>query len=1237
MKRPLLSLLLLILLGILGGGTWLLATENGNQRLLQWTLGDRLRIEHYAGTLLRGLDLQGVAYRDGPLQLTIDSLRLRWEPAALFSGLLHIRQLQASGIGYRAAGGDDTAADSAPPTLPLALRLDQVELQGLHIETGADPQSVQRIALSASTQGNRVQIDRFEVDYADYRAETEGQIALAPNYPLQLKIHWQGELPEIGPARGSGEISGDLLRLVIVHDLETPYSISTRGHADLAGEEPVLDLDSRWQSLAWPMTESAVLSDGGHIRLSGPLQKLQVGGNTRLRFPDTGTPPFDVQVATRLSGSGLDDLTLEVRELREGTLPPLELRVGGAIALTDGTPQLDLRGNWSHARWPLLSEAFSASPDGRFQLRGPATQPQLESQAELTFPQGHAPTIQARLQGRLSATGLAGLILDANLLDGTLHTTGDLAWSPAVTWELAVSGESLNPAVQWPEWPGSLALQAMLQGDITAQGPRLVAELRQLRGTLQQQPLTGSGHARYDHTGLDLQTLALRSGPNEIRLHGRLGDRLDLQYELQAPDLAAFWPALQGAVSAEGRLAGTREQPQLRTRLQARKLSYAQQRIGQLDADLDWQQGQARGQLAATQLQSGEWQGRRLTLNLTGTPEAHRAQLELDAIDLRLTTLLQGGWTSPLWRGHLEQLAIDQSRLGRWSLSEPAALLAGADRFSLAQTCLRQDQARLCTSAAWSPDDSRIDANLSRIPLPRLLYWLPAEVAVDGNIDGELHLTGTFPALTGDTRLTLPQGDLRLETPGEQPLQLALRDGVVSLHMGPEGNQATFALSAAGGEIAADARTAPFTTEGPLAVTGNLRAQLPDLRPLGLLLPGLSDIRGRLAAQAKIGGHLGQPQIEGEVTLNDGAANLPQLGLALEGIQLNARNRGRERLALEGQLSSGGGTLGLQGELQLDPAQGWPLSLKLQGEEVQVVRLPEAVAYASPNLDIQLQNRQLTIQGNLKLPRADIQLRELPDSAVGVSEDEVIVGGSSPPAKAPPLDMAVRVAVQIGEQVHFSGFGLETRVQGLVGLNSREGRTLAQGELNLKEGRYRAYGQDLTIEQGRLLFNGPPQNPTLDIRATRLSKDRSVTAVLNVNGNLRNPLVQVSSNPSLPEEEALAYLVTGQGLSAEGPGGAALLRQAAAAKGLEKSQEILNRVASGLGMDEVRFEEGETLEDTALLLGKYLSPDLYVSYAVGLFDNRGALVTRYRLSERLRLEVQSGSSQSMDLIYDVER
>ncbi|WP_260294479.1 translocation/assembly module TamB domain-containing protein [Sedimenticola hydrogenitrophicus] len=1241
MRRPLLLVLLLTLLGIVGGAAWLLGSEQGNRRLLEWTLGDNLRIERYAGTLLQGLDLQGVAYRDGELRLTIENLHLRWEPTALFGGLLHIRQLQASGIHYVSLAPAETAASPAPPQLPLTLRLDQVELDDIRIGDGDEAQSIGRLALNARTREDTLEILNLQVDYAAYRAEVEGQIELAEDYPLQLKIRWQGDLselgPEFGPARGSGEINGNLQRLTLQHTLERPFGIRTQGQVDLSGESPELTLEGDWRPLAWPPQDAVVESAGGQYRLSGPLESPRLSSEAELLFPGTDTPPFKARLETRLSPDGLTDLDLEVREIRAAGLSPLQLRVTGAVRLAGEEPQLDLRGEWMQVRWPLLSEAFNESPNGSFRLSGPVTNPHLESQADLHFPQGGAPDIQARLQGQLSAGGLSDMTLEAELLDGTLRSQGQVTWAPAIDWNLAISGDSLNPARQWPEWPGKLALQATLQGGISDQGLWLSTELRRLDGTLQQQPVTASGRGRYDHNGLELQALDLQSGPNGLKLQGRLGERLDLRYDLQAPKLAAFWPALQGAITADGRLGGTRDQPEFSTRLRATGLSYAEQRIGRLEADLTWLQGRAEGQLTATGLQSGEWQGRRLSLSLTGTPEAHQVRLSLEASDLRLDTALQGGWNAPLWRGHLERLAIDQAQFGRWSTTGRSALLAGSDRFNLEQTCLTQEQARLCTSGAWTPKSSRVDGNLTAIPLNRLLHWLPAEVAVNGSLDGELHLAGTFPALTGEARLALPQGNLRMEAAEDQPLQLALRDGLLTLRMTPEGNRASLEIKAGDGRIAADARTAPFNAGKPLAVSGNLKAELPDLQPLGLLLPGLRDLRGRLVAEASLDGDLGQPRIEALATLDEGAANLPQLGLMLEGVQLTARNRGNERLVLEGQLVSGGGTLRLQGDLLLDAAQGWPLSLKLQGEEIQVVRLPEAVAYASPKLEIGLRNRRLQVEGNLKIPKADIQLRELPESAVEVSEDEVIVGQTGTEQSTPPLAIETRLFIQLGDQVRFSGFGLKTRLEGAVALNSREDRTLARGELSLQEGRYRAYGQDLTIQQGRLLFNGPPQNPSLDIRATRLSHDRSVTAVLNLSGNLRDPRVQVSSDPSLPEEEALAYLITGRGLAEEGPGSAAMLRQAAAAKGLEKSQEILNRLAGGLGVDEVRFEEGETLEDTSLLLGKYLSPDLYVSYAVGLFDNRGALVTRYRLSERLRLEVQSGSSQSMDLIYDVER
>ncbi len=449
-------------------------------------------------------------------------------------------------------------------------------------------------------------------------------------------------------------------------------------------------------------------------------------------------------------------------------------------------------------------------------------------------------------------------------------------------------------------------------------------------------------------------------------------------------------------------------------------------------------------------------------------------------------------------------------------------------------------------------------------------------------------------------------------------------------------NQAELSIKVGEGVISSLLTTGPLGTTGPIPLSGKVNAKIPYLQQLNPLLQGLTNIRGNLSAEATLSGTLDQPTVVGVFNLAEGAAVVPQLGLELESIQLSARNQGVERLLLEGGITSGSGRLTINGNLLLNAAQGWPLTLQLNGKNIQVARLPEAEIEVSPDLKMVLSRKQLLVRGKLLLPQANIEFKELPKKAILVSKDEIIVGQTAVVPSSPPLAIDAEVTLRVGDKVKFSGFGLTTRLEGTVELYSKEARNLAQGELSLHEGRYRAYGQDLTIEQGRLVFNGSLENPNLDIKATRLSQDHSVTAELSLSGNLRVPQVTISSTPPLPEEEALSYLLTGKGLAEESPGTATMLRQAAAAKGLEKSQEILNRLASGLGVDEVRLTEGSNLQDTTLLLGKYLSPDLYVSYAVGLFDNRGALITRYRLSEKLRLEVQSGTKQSMDLIYDVE-
>jgi len=82
---------------------------------------------------------------------------------------------------------------------------------------------------------------------------------------------------------------------------------------------------------------------------------------------------------------------------------------------------------------------------------------------------------------------------------------------------------------------------------------------------------------------------------------------------------------------------------------------------------------------------------------------------------------------------------------------------------------------------------------------------------------------------------------------------------------------------------------------------------------------------------------------------------------------------------------------------------------------------------------------------------------------------------------------------------------------------------------------------------------------------------------------------------------------------------------------------LTSSVTSKLGIDSVAIDSGSDYRDSALGLGKYLSPNLFMRYDIGLFDRENALSLEYILSERLRLEVESGVSQSVDLTYTVEK
>jgi translocation and assembly module TamB len=194
---------------------------------------------------------------------------------------------------------------------------------------------------------------------------------------------------------------------------------------------------------------------------------------------------------------------------------------------------------------------------------------------------------------------------------------------------------------------------------------------------------------------------------------------------------------------------------------------------------------------------------------------------------------------------------------------------------------------------------------------------------------------------------------------------------------------------------------------------------------------------------------------------------------------------------------------------------------------------------------------------------------------------------------------------------------------------------LAYGELGIPEGTYRIYNQQLKVRDGRLLFYGNPVNPVLDVRAFRETPGAEVGVLLS--GTLGRIESRPYSTPTLPDNEILAMLVTGKSFNNMNAEDGSALLSAVANFGIQRGEGLTSMIGNKLGLDTVAISGGATYLESSLGLGKYLTPDLLMRYEIGIFDRQAVLSIDYTLSERIRLEVRSGLSQSVDISYTIEK
>ena len=532
-----------------------------------------------------------------------------------------------------------------------------------------------------------------------------------------------------------------------------------------------------------------------------------------------------------------------------------------------------------------------------------------------------------------------------------------------------------------------------------------------------------------------------------------------------------------------------------------------------------------------------------------------------------------------------------------------------------------------------------------RLRLENLIARLRQGTRLSGAVDGDLRAAvATDSALTADVHLAPRNATIEYAVAGA-PHRVTVDSSGLLIVAGKDGVHGTldFHLGEAGqgrlADITGRLALPQYTKYGrplpPQPLQATLVGRVDDLSFAQGFTTDIDSITGRVSLDVNVRGTAGKPQMTGGLRVLGVAANVPRAGLQLRELQLSAQGDQAGAVTIDGRLRSGRGWLMLRGKSPVRQTPKDPGRLRIEGDSVEAMNTSEIRVLVSPRLDVTLAGDSMDVQGDLRIPYARIELSEIPPTAVPPTDDVVFTDTVA--SKAKRQRVSARVRVLLGDSISFKGFNFTADLGGDLLAVSVPGRpATGSGTITIRQGQYKAYGQDLTISDGRLRFaGGPVDNPGLDIKATRTADD-SVTAGVKIAGTLKAPQVTIFSEPPMSQGRALQYLVLGHPLGESGGTQGNLASQAATSLGLRGGNVLAKTVGRGVGLDQAQIETKGDLQQASFVAGKYLSPNLYVSYGIGLFDPVSTLRLRYILSGKWTLQAETGEATGADLLYRVE-
>ena len=1272
---------LLLLLALLGGGYVFLGSQAALDYVVQRAVTEaegRLAIEGAEGSLLSTVRAARIAWRGDEVDVEANDVAFTWSPTDLLSRRFNVQGLGAKRIAFDVKPSKTTATGlPANLALPIEVSVHNVGVERLEWKTGEGSGAVTGVTFGYRGGAREHAIDKMR--FVTVNGTLTGDLTLAAQPPFGLRgtLGFEGDAA-LRDARAALTLAGALERIevgakgtlrdaaVTIGAVVTPFAATPLVNADIdAANVNVAQFNPAWPTTAVSMKLTARPTASG---FAGTVDARNAAAGTL----DAGRIPVTALTANYLWDGKVVELDAISAELNGGGTASGR----GTVPIDGSATQWDLRignVNLASVQSSLIATRLSGTLAAEVAEKRQVVRADLrQDDMALSF----AATVEGPRVAIERFRAQAG--------GGELAGSGTVALDGARAFNVNAKATRFDPA-RFAEVPAG-----QLDGTITASGT--LAPAFDVTAAVVLAPgsryadvaIAGTARARVTRSTAKDVAIDLQVGTAKIALSGAFGTPADrLAYTVDIPRIE-LWRAplakyakftlpdpVAGSVQARGTISGDPRSPGVVIDAQGKQLQWGQ---GLHAAALTVTGSIAPGitergpvgldarpvkvAIAATALRTPPADLKTLQFSADGTLAQHVAKLNATGDGMEVAMAVAGGirnvkradgTTDIAWSGKLDALTNRGTHPVR--LEAPAILEVARDRVHVGSArmavadgraelvALTIDDGRLTTSGSFTGIPATTAARLSGATMP---------LASTLKLGGNWSLAAT-PRLNGTLEVRREDGDLYATdslTPGATELALGITELALAVTWRDDALDATARFrSTRAGTADATATVAPGELPGRMytttPLTAKVTADLASLRPLQPWLGTLAVVDGRARIDVSARGSLADPILAGTMTGDALRFDLPQFGVHLRDGRLRARLADRALFLDEFSFAGGTGRFTAKGTLAraanaTDRANA-SANVTWEAADFTVVNRPDLRLVADGKGTLALAGGKLVLAGSINVDEGRVVYEATTDGRL--SDDVVIVGQprttAADSARSLPLILDLQVA--LGRDFRFSGEGLETRLAGSVRVTTTPlGTIAAKGVIRAVAGTYYVFGQRLDIDRGRLIFDGPADNPALDVVALR--RNVSVEAGVEVTGTVRVPRVRLVSNPPVPDGEKLSWLITGQGLDRASRADVAALSAASASLLGQGQRPITTQIANTFGLDDITVREGSSgtvggAGGQVVAFGKRISDRLTLVYEQGLSVATNALRIEYALSRTLTLRAEAGTVSSAGLYY----